>query len=254
MLPGAILVVIGFWALLRSERLRPWRCLGIAAAVVTLALLAAGGRPYYLSGLYALLLAAGAVAAGTLPGRPWHRSWRWTLHPAAVALGAVLTMLWVLPVGPVVVAGTDGVRDDGPGRLVGVHRPAWRRPAGRCRTQQREHTVVMAYSYWYASALEHEGPAHGLPGTIYSTHRGFGYFDVPPGSDDALLVGEVKWASRFCSRLVDAPARRRGRVRADQRRRPDGAVHAEGALGAGVAVAAEPRVGAPRAREHFPVL
>ncbi len=203
-LPGAVLVVIGFWALFRSERLRPWRCLGIAAAVVTVALLAAGGRPYYLSGLYALLLAAGAVAAGTLPGRPWHRSWRWTLHPAAVAVGAVLAMVWVLPVGPSSWRAPTEFETMGqvgwPEFTTGVAQTWQALPP-----PQREHTVVMAYSYWYASALEHEGPAHGLPGTIYSTHRGFGYFDVPPGSDDALLVGEVKWAPRFCARLVTLP-------------------------------------------------
>ena len=44
MLPGAVLVVLGFWALLRTGRMRPWRSLGIAAVLVTLVLLAAGGR------------------------------------------------------------------------------------------------------------------------------------------------------------------------------------------------------------------
>ncbi|MCD2193190.1 glycosyltransferase family 39 protein [Actinomycetospora endophytica] len=203
-LPGAVLVVIGLWALLRSERLRPWRSLGIACAFVTLALLAAGGRPYYLSGLYALVLAAGAVAAGTLTARPWHRWWRWTLRPAAVVVGAVLAMAWVLPVGPsswrapteFETMGQVGWADF----TTGVAQTWQALPP-----PQREHTVVMAYSYWYAAALEHEGPARGLPSPIYSTHRGFGYFDVPPGSEDALLVGEVKWAPRFCSRLVPLP-------------------------------------------------
>ncbi len=203
-LPGAVLVVLGFWALLRTERMRPWRSLGIAAVLVTLVLLAAGGRPYYLSGLYALVLAAGAVAAGTLPVRPWHRSWRWALRPTAVAVGAVLAMLWVLPVGPSSWRAPTEFETMGqvgwPEFTTDVAQ-AWQ----AIPQPQRSHTVVMAYSYWYASALEHEGPAHGLPMPIYSTHRGFGYFDVPPGSDDALLVGEVTWAPRFCARLVQLP-------------------------------------------------
>jgi 4-amino-4-deoxy-L-arabinose transferase-like glycosyltransferase len=203
-LPGAVLVVLGLWALLRTERMRPWRSLGIAIALVTLVLLAAGGRPYYLSGLYALVLAAGAVAAGTLTRRPWHRWWRWTLRPAAVALGAVLALLWVLPVGPAswrAPTEFETMGQVGWPEFTESVAQAWRAvPA-----PQREHTVVVAYSYWYASALEHEGPAHGLPMPIYSTHRGFGYFDVPPGSDDALLVGDVKWAPRFCARLVVLP-------------------------------------------------
>jgi 4-amino-4-deoxy-L-arabinose transferase-like glycosyltransferase len=202
-LPGAVLVVLGFWALLRSERMRPWRSLGIASVLVTLVLLAAGGRPYYLSGLYALVLAAGAVAAGTLSGGP-HRWWRWTLRPTVVALGAVLALLWVLPVGPASWRAPTEFETMGqvgwPEFTESVAQAYRAVPA-----PQREHTVVVAYSYWYASALEHEGPAHGLPMPIYSTHRGFGYFDVPPGSDDALLVGEVKWAPRFCARLVVLP-------------------------------------------------
>lgn len=203
-LPGAVLVVIGLWALLRSERLRPWRAVGIAGVVVTVALLAAGGRPYYLSGLYGVVLAAGAVTASSLPGRPGHRWWRWTLRPAAVAVGVVLAMIWVLPVGP------SSWR--APSEFETMGQVGWSEfTTGVARTwrslpsPQRENTAVVAYSYWYAAALEHEGPAHGLPSTIHSTHRGFGYFDVPSGSQDALLVGDVPWASRFCARLVRLP-------------------------------------------------
>jgi 4-amino-4-deoxy-L-arabinose transferase-like glycosyltransferase len=203
-LPGAVLVVLGLWALLRTERLRPWRALGIACAFVTVALLAAGGRPYYLSGVYGLVLAAGAVAAGTLPDRPWHRCWRWTLRPAAVAVGAVLALAWVLPVGPSSWRAPTEFATMGqvgwPEFTAGVAQRFRALPPG-----QQEHTAVVAYSYWYAAALEHEGPSRGLPSTIYSTHRAFGYFDVPPGSEDALLVGEVKWAPRFCARLVTLP-------------------------------------------------
>jgi 4-amino-4-deoxy-L-arabinose transferase-like glycosyltransferase len=203
-LPGAVLVVVGLWALLRSERLRPWRSLGIASVLVVVVLLAAGGRPYYLSGLYALVLAAGAVGVEVLPARSWDRWWRWTLRPAAVAVGAVLAMAWVLPVGPSAwraptefeTMGQVGWSDF----TVGVARAYQALPP-----EQRAHTVVVAYSYWYAAALEHEGPVHGLPTPIYSTHRGFGYFDVPPGSADALLVGEVTWAPRFCAKLTTLP-------------------------------------------------
>lgn len=198
--PGAVLAVLGVWALLRLEAFRPWRSLGWASLLVTAVLLAAGGRPYYLSGLYALLFAAGAVAAGQLVGSRRRGWWRWTLRPTVIGISAVLTVLWVLPVGPASwraptefeTMGQIGWDDF----AAGVTRQ-WRAlPPG---------TVVVAYSYWYASALEHEGPAHGLPQPVYSTHRGFGYFDVPPGSADALLVGDVKWAPRFCSRLVPLP-------------------------------------------------
>ncbi|MDL5154815.1 ArnT family glycosyltransferase [Actinomycetospora termitidis] len=197
--PGAVLVVVGVWALLRFPPLRPWRFLGGASLLVTAVLLAAGGRPYYLSGLYALLLAVGAVAACSMPvarGR-W---WRWTLRPTVVVVSAVLTVLWVLPIGP--------ASWRAPTEFETMGQIGWRDFAIGVARQYRAlpHTTsVIAYSYWYASALEREGPVHGLPETIYSTHRGFGYFDVPPGSVDALLVGDVKWAPRFCSRLVPLP-------------------------------------------------
>ncbi|GAA4838010.1 glycosyltransferase family 39 protein [Actinomycetospora corticicola] len=199
-LPGAVLVVVGVWALLRYPPLRAWRALGWASVLVTAVLLAAGGRPYYLSGLYALLIAAGSVAACSLPASRRRAWWRWVVHPAVVVVAAVVTVLWVLPFGPASWRATSEFETMGQvgwsDFAAGVARQ-WRAlPPG---------TVVVAYSYWYASALEHEGPRYGLPTPVYSTHRGFGYFDVPPGSADALLVGDVKWAPRFCSRLVPLP-------------------------------------------------
>lgn len=198
--PGAVLVVLGGWALLRYPPLRPWRAVGWASVLVTALLLAAGGRPYYLSGLYAVLVAAGAVAALSLPRSRRRVWWRWAVHPAVVLVSAVLTVLWVLPFGPASWRASSEFETMGqigwPDLAAGAARQ-WRAlPPG---------TVVVAYSYWYASALEYEGPAHGLPTPVYSTHRGFGYFDVPPGSADALLVGDVKWAPRFCRKLVPLP-------------------------------------------------
>lgn len=198
--PGAVLVVLGVWALLRYPPLAPWRSFGWASLLVTAVLLVAGGRPYYLSGLYAALIAAGAVALGALPRSRRRVWWRWAVHPAAVVVSAVLTVLWVLPFGPASWRAPTEFETMGqigwPDFAAGVARQWHALPPG---------TVVVAYSYWYASALEHEGPRFGLPTPVYSTHRGFGYFDVPPGSADALLVGDVKWAPRFCRRLVPLP-------------------------------------------------
>ncbi|WP_018330329.1 glycosyltransferase family 39 protein [Actinomycetospora chiangmaiensis] len=198
--PGAVLLLLGGWALLRYPPLRPWRAIGWASVLVTVVLLASGGRPYYLSGLYAVLIAAGAVAACSLPRSRRRGWWRWTLHPAVVLVSAVMTVLWVLPFGPASWRAPTEFETMGqtgwPDFAAGVARQWHQLPPG---------TVVVAYSYWYASALEYEGPRYGLPTPVYSTHRGFGYFDVPPGSADALLVGDVKWAPRFCRRLVPLP-------------------------------------------------
>lgn len=199
LVPGAVLVVMGLWALLRLEALRPWRCVGVAAGTVTVVLLAAGGRPYYLSGLYVVLFAAGAIAveAGVLRPR-----WRWAVSPTCVAVSALVTAVYVLPVGP--AAWRSGVDFEVMGQVgwPGFADAVAARYAALA-PDERARTAVIAYSYWYASALEREGPSRGLPTTIHSTHRGFGYFAPPPDTaTTALLVGPVPWAARFCARLV----------------------------------------------------
>ena len=198
---GAVLLLVGAWALLRLEALRRWRCVGIAALAVTVVLLAAGGRPYYLSGLSVVWFAAGAVAveAGVLRPR-----WRWTVSPAAFAVTALVTAVYVLPLGPAAwrapvdfevmgQVGWDGFADAVAERYASLP------------PDERSRTAVVAFSYWYASGLEREGPRRGLPSTIYSSHRGFGYFDPPPGSATVLLVGAPPWVQRFCARLVPLP-------------------------------------------------
>lgn len=198
LLPGAVLALVGVWALLRRDALRPWRSVGIAVLLATAALLAAGGRPYYTSGLYAVVFAAGAVAveAGAL-GR-----WRWTVGRSSVVVSTLLTALWVLPVGP--AAWRAPIDFEVMGQL------GWPELADSVAARYdalppdvRAHTAVVAFSYWYASALEREGPPRGLPATIYSTHRGFGYFAPPPDADTtALLVGAPPWVARGCATLV----------------------------------------------------
>lgn len=205
-LPGAVLVLAGVWGLFRLEALRPWRWLGVAVAVGTLMLLVPGGRPYYVAGFYAALYAVGAVAVQHLAAdRGVPRSWGWTLSAASYGVCGVLIAALALPIGPPSArAGfdyqalgqvgwpefTDGV----------AHAWAARPP------EQRGKAAVVTYSYWYASALEHEGPSRGLPPTIYSPHRGFGYFGPPPDSATwVLLVGKVRWAPTFCADLRSLP-------------------------------------------------
>lgn len=219
LLPGAVLVVVGLGALLFREALRPWRSVGIAVVVGTVLLLVPGGRPYYVSGFYALLFAAGAVVAeagtaeaGTAGARPslvtarraGRSRWRWTVGPTSVVVSAVLTALWVLPLGP--SAWRAPADFEVQGQL------GWPEMADAVAAQwaalppeERERSAIVAWSYWYAAALEHEGPSRGLPPTVHSTHRGFGYFAPPPDSaTTVLLVGPVPWAAR-CAVLRPLP-------------------------------------------------
>ena len=198
---GAVLLLVGAWALVRLEALRRWRCVGIAALAVTVVLLAAGGRPYYLSGLSVVWFAAGGVAveAGVLRSR-----WRWTVTPAAFAVTAIVTAVYVLPLGPAAWRAPVDFEVMGQVGWGGFTAAVAERYAS-LPPDERARTAVVTFSYWYASGLEREGRRRGLPATIYSTHRGFGYFDPPPGSATALLVGAPPWARRFCARLVPLP-------------------------------------------------
>ncbi len=70
-------------------------------------------------------------------------------------------------------------------------------PAGR-----REHAVVVADTYWQASALDQLGRSELPP--LYSPSRGFGYFATPPDSADTVLfVGGPEGALRGqCTELT----------------------------------------------------
>jgi 4-amino-4-deoxy-L-arabinose transferase-like glycosyltransferase len=202
LVPGLVLAGLGLWALLRTDALRPWCAVGVGSAVTVAATLAAGGRPYYVMGLAAVLVAAGAVVVEDRRPRRW---WAWSVSvPAFVASGLVVAVL-ALPLGPAswriergdfLVMGQVGWQS-----LAADTAAAYRSlpPA------ERAHTTVLAWSYWYASALDRYGPADGLP-AAHSGHRGFGFFGPPPDTDTAaILVGPVRHARQFCRTITPLP-------------------------------------------------
>lgn len=201
LVPGIVLAGLGAWALLRSEALRSWRAIGIAVPVTVAIMIAAGGRPYYVMGLAAVLVAAGAV---TVQDRRPERWWAWTLSVPAFVLSGLVVLVLALPVGP---AQWRVDRD-----FVAMGQVGWPSLADDTAAayrslppELRARTTVLAYSYWYASALDRYGPAQGLP-PVYSGHRGFGYFGAPPDTaTTALLVGRVKGADAFCAVIATLP-------------------------------------------------
>lgn len=205
LVPGVVLAAVGLRALLRTELLRPWRAVGIASVVTVVLMVAAGGRPYYVMGLAAVLVAAGAVAVQERRPSRW---WSWSVSVPAVVASALVVAVIALPLGP---ASWRIVRGDflvggqvGWPSLTASTAAAYRAlPPG-----QREHTTVLAWSYWYASALDHYGPAAGLP-PVHSGHRGFGFFGPPPDTATAaILVGPVRGADRFCRTVTPLPPHR----------------------------------------------
>ncbi|MFF3568842.1 ArnT family glycosyltransferase [Nocardia jiangxiensis] len=196
---GVLLLICGLWALFRAEVLRPYRFLGVVPPVLIVAFVLTDGRPYYIVGCYAAVLAAGAV---------WwtQRSKSLLRNGIAVVLAAVsaVMVILVLPLQPErelpPAPADDGISSllyakFGWPELAAATAATYRSlPAG-----EREETVVITDSYWQASALDVYRHTYGLP-AVYSPSRGFGYFGVPPDSARTVLwVGgdEADLRSRF---------------------------------------------------------
>jgi 4-amino-4-deoxy-L-arabinose transferase-like glycosyltransferase len=181
-----MLVGYGIWRLLRTEDLREYRFLAVAFLVLYVVFVAAGGRPYYLGGGYAVFAAAGAL--GLQRRREEGRTgWRWAVWPAyllstvaavaAVILGAILT------------------RSDVPERIAEHTADAYH----RLPEQQRDRTAVVGESYIVAAYLEGYSERYGLP-EAFSTTRSYGYFDPPrDDQDEMLFVGSdpTRWRPYF---------------------------------------------------------
>ncbi|MGH3786760.1 MAG: ArnT family glycosyltransferase [Pseudonocardiaceae bacterium] len=178
---GTALLCYGLWRLLRSPELRSYRFLGWTFVGLVGFFLVTGGRFYYLAGLVALLLAAGAVE---LQRREPARWWRWVFTPPVYLLSAIiaLTALPVLPVSWPTPARPVSLASLGWPELADTVAGAYRAlPPATRRT-----TALVTDSYWDASALDRYGPARGLP-QPFSPHRGYWYFGAPADDVDTVL-------------------------------------------------------------------
>jgi 4-amino-4-deoxy-L-arabinose transferase-like glycosyltransferase len=178
---GMALFCYGLWRLLRSPELRSYRFLGWTFVGLVALFLVTGGRYYYLAGLVAPLLAAGAVE---LQRREPARWWRWVLTWPVYVLSAIIA-LTALPVLP--------ASWPTPARLMSLSMLGWPEQtdtvAGAYRAlapATRRTTAIVAESYWDASALDRYGPARGLP-RPFSPHRGYWYFGAPADDVDTVL-------------------------------------------------------------------
>ncbi|MGH3922965.1 MAG: glycosyltransferase family 39 protein, partial [Pseudonocardiaceae bacterium] len=178
---GMALFCYGLWRLLRSPELRSYRFLGWTFVGLVVLFLITGGRFYYVAGLVAPLLAAGAVELQRCEPARW---WRWALTWPIYAISAVialstlpvLPLSWPTPAREISIAtlGWPELTDT----VAGVYRAL---PPATQRT-----TAVVADSYWDASALDRYGPARGLPHP-FSPHRGYWYFGAPADDIDTVL-------------------------------------------------------------------
>jgi hypothetical protein len=192
--PAVLFVwVSGLWRLLRNPQAATFRALGWAYLVVLVIVLATGGREYYPAGAYPALLASGAIAIdGWLTRKPSRRS----LVAWAAAVSALATAALGLPIYPVAVlhATPQPAVNYDSGETVGW--PAFARQVAevyRSLPESERHTaVILTGNYGEAGALDHYGPANGLP-PVYSGHLAYWRWGPPPPDASPVIVVGHGW-------------------------------------------------------------
>ncbi|MGW4713842.1 ArnT family glycosyltransferase [Nocardia sp. NPDC004260] len=184
---GGLLLVYGVWTLFRAESLRPYRFLGVLPLVLIVVFIATGGRPYYAAGCYGALIAVGAVR--------WMANRRrsrviLTVAVTAISVALVIFSLPLRPesdIEPVDTQAQAGLEIAVYGRFGWSELAAGTAAAYAALPEpERASAVVIADSYWQASALDLARATHGLP-AVFSPNRGFGYFGTPPDTATTVL-------------------------------------------------------------------
>ncbi|ALR11027.1 glycosyl transferase family 39 [Mycobacteroides saopaulense] len=194
---GLVLLLAGIVALLAAPSLRPYRYLGVAAALVGLFMFASHGRAYYGMGLYALLIAAGAVGLSRWrPTRPAVRGVVYGLIALVTAASVIMAIVrlpivseataarwfsWAGEMGPTMLAegdhSTEGLRQ--------IARDTY----DSIPPEIRGRTALVVQIYPMAAAYDVEAGRDGIL-RAYSFHRGYYYFGAPPESmTDMLYIG-----------------------------------------------------------------
>ena len=170
---GTVLSLYGLWRLLRAEELRPYRFLAVTFVVLYVVFVVNPGRPYYLSGLYGLLAAAGALGLQRRreAGR---RRWRWFAWPA-YALAAAAA------VGILMLSSTIARSDVGAQIAQRTSAAYHALPPG-----ERAHTAIMGESYIIVAYIDGYSSRYDTP-EAYSSNRSYGYFPPPPEEQRAVL-------------------------------------------------------------------
>jgi hypothetical protein len=177
--------VVGWWRLARDPVVRSWRAFAVAFAVLAVFFLLTGGKPYYLTGLYPVLLAAGAD-----PVLAWARRarTRMLLLVAAVTVSLVVNSVLMLPLVPVGRLADTPIVDVNydAGETVG-----WPRFAATVERASRDLLdtpfVVLTQNYGEAGAIDRFAPDLS---PAYSGHNSYWTWGPPPEDvTTAVVVG-----------------------------------------------------------------
>jgi hypothetical protein len=173
----------GLWRLVRDARLRIWRAFAPAWALLAVLFTATGGKPYYLAGLFPVLLAAGAAPVLAWAGSSVARR---RVLGAALVLSLVIDALLMLPLLPVTVLArtpVPAVNYDA-GETVGWPRFAATVAAVRAGVAD-PHVAVLAGNYGEAGAVDHYLPALG---PAYSGQDSYWTWGPPPENVTTIIA------------------------------------------------------------------
>lgn len=186
---GCPAAAAGLWALLRSPALRPYRFAAVAVLVQALFVVVTDSRPYYLAGLFPVLLAAGAVWYADRDRRTWLDIAGRGVAAVSMVIALAVVVLLPLPASslrePADTQRAVSLRM----RMFGVSGWAEMVTAVDAAVlgldpDASSHVVLIAQNYWQAAALDEFGV--GLP-PVYSANRGFAYFGSPPETATTVL-------------------------------------------------------------------
>ena len=218
---AAPLLLVGAGALAFGPALRPFRALGIFAAVSFTALLLMHGKEYYFGPLHAPLLAAGAVAAG-----PWlaRRQRAWLAAVLFLAAGGAL----LLPMGvPLLPPSTMARYAAGLGvtRAVSTNygtvlplpqdyadMTGWHEQVATVAAvyhalpdPERSHSVIFGGNYGRTGAVAVYHREFGLPYPVSLAGDFYNWGPGQPGTTTVIVIGgDVEGLSRFFADVTEA--------------------------------------------------
>jgi hypothetical protein len=174
---GPWLAPVWITGLVRLWRDPALRCFAATFGVLLVLFFVLGGKPYYLAGLFPLLLAAGAQPVV---------DWTWSWVPAALLVLSLPALAFALPILPVAATGPVIDVNYDVGETIGW--PMMVRQVAAAHAKLPPGTPIVASNYGEAGAVDRYGPALGLP-SAYSGHNGYADWGRPADSEPALVIG-----------------------------------------------------------------
>jgi hypothetical protein len=197
----APLWLAGLLALLRDGWARPWRPLAVAYLLVVGFYTLVGGKPYYASGFYPVLFAAGAVWLERRRRQRGRGGLPLPLLLPAVAAAAALTVPLLLPVLPPSTLKVTAAAYEDAGETFAWPAYAAQVMAVRERLPPAERAAAVAVTgnYGEAGALARYGGAWGRR-AVFSGHNSAWWWGPPPGDGGTVIVVGYGWDPGFLRR------------------------------------------------------